>query len=191
MTTQITSSSLPVDRPAPPRSRRNKALAATVGVAMATAFLGAMVGTASASSSNGSTIATVSVSPGITLTGLTSSFMLTGSPGSTVSGAGVVTYNVETNNVAGYAVTVQSTSATLEPATNGNLDSIPIAALTVRQSGAGGYLPLSNSSAVTVHTQSARSANGGDSLSNDYQIRIPVVNADTYTATLNYVASTL
>jgi hypothetical protein len=182
---------LPDHKPQPRRSRRGKVVALTLSAAMATALVGAMTGSASASSTGGSTVANVGVNPGITLTGLTSSFLLTGAPGATVSGAGIVAYNVETNNVAGYAVTVESTSATLQPAGGGNLDSIPIAALTVRQSGAGSYSPLSNSTAVTVHTQSSRSANGGDNLSNDYQIRIPVVNADTYSATLNYVASTL
>jgi hypothetical protein len=41
------------------------------------------------------------------------------------------------------------------------------------------------------HSQSTRSANGGDDLSNDYQLRVPVVNEDTYSATLDYVATTL
>src|SRR5580698_6843576 len=169
----------------------NKVLAGTVGDLLATGFVGAMAGSASASTSGGSTTANVGVSPGITLTGLTSSFLLSGSPGATVSGAGVVNYNVETNNVAGYTVSVQSVGDTLQPTTGGNTDFIPIGSLTVRASGPGAYLPLSNTSPQIVHSQNNRSLNGGDNLSNDFQIRIPVVNADTYTATLDYVASTL
>jgi hypothetical protein len=126
------------------------------------------------------------------MTGLTPSFTLTGAPGETVGTTDPVTFNVETNNATGYAVSVLSTSPTmLPPLPLVNLDVIPIAALTVRATGAGSYTPLIAGTAVTVHSQTTRSANGGDDLSNDYQMRIPVVNADTYTATLNYVASTI
>jgi hypothetical protein len=72
-----------------------------------------------------------------------------------------------------------------------NTDAIPIADLTVRETGDTVFLPMSSTDPVSVHTQTGRSANGGDELSNDYEIRVPVVNVDTYTATLDYVASTL
>jgi hypothetical protein len=158
---------------------------------LAISGLAAMAGPASAQTSSGqSTTAHVSVNPGITMTGLTSSFLLSGAPGATITLPTAVSYNVETNNVAGYAVTVESVGATMI-GTGANVDTIPIADLTARDSGAGTYSALSNAAATTVHTQATRSANGGDNLSTDYQIRIPVVNADTYSATLNYVASTL
>jgi len=165
-----------------------------IGAAAAALCLGALAAPASADplTSGQSTTAHVGVTAGITMTGLTPSFTLTGTPGSTQTGVGAVTFNVETNNVAGYAVTVQSTAATMLPADTGaNMDSIPIAALTVRETGGSTFDGLSSTAALQVHTQAERSANGGDSLSNDFRLRIPVVNADTYSATLNYVASTL
>ena len=116
---------------------------------------------------------------------------LTGAPGATITGADAVTFNVETNNVAGYAVTVQPAASQMTPALGGNADFIPIAALTVREGGTGTYTPLDDVNPVTVHSQNSRSVNGGDVLTNDFQIRIPVVNVDTYSATLNYVATTL
>jgi hypothetical protein len=162
---------------------------------MGAACFGVAAGPASAApgdTSGQSTTANVAVTSGITMTGLTSSFLLSGTPGSTQTGIGAVTYNVETNNVAGYAVTVTSAADTMDPAdTVGNLDRIPIGDLTVRESGGSGYTGLSSSDPVTVHSQSGRSANGGDDLSSDFQIRVPVVNTDTYSATLNYVATTL
>lgn len=136
----------------------------------------------------GSTVANVGVDSGITMTGLTPSFLLTGTPGQTVTGLNKVTFNVETNNAAGYSVTVQSRTDAMAASGSGNLDTIPIGDLTVRESDTTGFTPLSTDT-VTVHTQAERSANGGDELSNDFRIRIPVVNADTYSATLDYVAS--
>jgi hypothetical protein len=162
-----------------------------MGAALSTALFSAVAGSASAASSSGSTTANVAVQSGIALTGLTPSFTLTGAPGTVATDAGAVGFNVETNDVAGYAVTVQAAATTLAPTAVGNTDSIPISLLGVRQSGTGVYLPISSTVPVLVHTQTSRSANGGDNLSNDYQITIPVVNPDTYTATLNYVATAL
>jgi hypothetical protein len=162
-----------------------------IGAALSTALFSVAVGSASAATSSGSTTANVAVQSGISLTGLTPSFTLTGAPGTIATSSGAVNFNVETNDVAGYAVTVQSAAATLAPTLVGNTDSIPISLLGVRQSGPGAYLPISNVLPTLVHTQASRSANGGDNLSNDYQITVPVVNPDTYTATLNYVATAL
>lgn len=164
------------------------------GAAIVAALFGALVSTGSpamADSDDGSTIANVAVAPGITLTGLTPSFTLSGAPGATVTGLAAVSFNVETNNVAGYAVTVLSRSADMVSADQDNSDVIPIGTLKVRAEGGTLWSPLSNSVAVTVHSQANRSIDGGDVLRNEYQIRIPVVNADTYTATLDYVATTL
>ncbi len=141
--------------------------------------------------SGDSTNAHVAVLSAIVLSGLTPDFTLVGVPGATVSDATAVTFNVSTNNLAGYAVTVQAESPTLAPAAVGNPDSIPIGALAVRETGAATYQPLSDVDSVTVHTQPTRSALGGDELTNDYRVAIPFVNEDTYTATLDYVATTL
>ena len=146
---------------------------------------------ASAQTATDDTRATVVVNSAISLTGLTESFTLTGLPGATVSGDAVATYTVETNNLAGYVVTVQSRTATLDPTDAGNTDTIPIGALSVRETGTTDYTPLSETVPVTVHRQTTRSAEGGDDLSTDYQVVIPFVNEDTYTAVLDYVATTL
>jgi hypothetical protein len=161
-------------------------IALTSGLAVS--GITAMAGPASAAAGGGTT-ANVGVTSGITMTGLTPSFTLTGAPGATITGLGAVTFNVETNNPSGYAVTVVSATATMLPALPATTDNIPIGALTVRTSGSGTYVPMSAGTAVQVHTQPGRSLDGGDSLSNDYQIRIPVVAVDTYSATLNYVAT--
>ncbi|MDQ1414774.1 MAG: hypothetical protein QOF81_387 [Acidimicrobiaceae bacterium] len=151
-----------------------------------------MSGTAFADTSGQSTNGNVAVSSGITMTALTPGFTISGAPGATVGTSTAVTYTVETNNPTGYAVTVQSSADTMTPVLPLTTpDTIPIAALTVRQSGGGAYTALnSTGTAVQVHTQGTRSADGGDHLSTDYQIRIPVVAAGTYTAVLNYVATT-
>jgi hypothetical protein len=147
-------------------------------------------GPATATTSSGSTTANVAVNGTITLSALTSSFTLTGNPNATVSQNGAVTMNVLTNNLTGYNVTVQAAGATLTGSV-GNTDTIPIADLKVRETGGATFLSLSNLVSTIVHTQLTRSGVSGDSLSNDYQIVIPFVNADTYTVILNYVASTL
>ncbi|MEV5968233.1 hypothetical protein AB0L70_41085 [Kribbella sp. NPDC051952] len=181
--------------PGGPRGRPGRACRrGLLGAAAVIALAGGGAGVAAAApgaESPGTTQANVAVSSAIALTGLTPSFTLTGVPGATVTGLGAVTMKVTTNNLAGYAVTVQSASATMDAAASGNADSVPIGALSVRETATTTFGALSSTAAQTVHTQSTRSAEGGDSLSNDYQVVIPFVNEDTYTATLNYIATTL
>lgn len=145
------------------------------------ALLIAGTGTASADSATGDVTANVQVLGGITLTGLPTSFLLSGAPGATLNAP--VGYTVSTNNIAGYSVTVDP-DGDLQPATSTNLDSIPIADLLV------GATPLTGASQL-VHTKAVKSANGGDSYTDTYSMTIPYVNADTYTATLTYTATTL
>jgi hypothetical protein len=164
-------------------------------------FVAAVIGTfvmgmgavGSAATATGSTSAHVNVATAITLTGLTTNFTLSGIPGANPATNGAVVMNVETNNLAGYNVTVESAAATMTPPVHTivNPDSIPIAALTVRETGTTPYLAMSATGPVTVHAQATRSAQGGDNLSNDYTLAIPFVNQDIYTATLDYVATTL
>lgn len=145
---------------------------------------------ANAATSPGTTDAHVAVETAISLTGLTPEFTLTGAPGAVVTQAGAVSYNVQTNNVAGYTVSVQAAAATLAPALPGNTASIPVASLQVGNF-ADVLTPLSASAPVVVHSQSAASLEAGDALSDDYSITIPFVPADTYTVTLDYIATTL
>jgi hypothetical protein len=147
--------------------------------------------TASAVEDTGSTEGNVEVGSEITLTALTTDFTLTGLPGDAVEGLGAVTFNVETNNLAGYGVTVQAATTTMAATAVGNLDSIPIGNLSVRETGDEDYLAVSSAAATPVGGSTTRSAEGGDELSNDYSVAIPFVNQDTYTATLNYIAATL
>ena len=165
-----------------------------LGAATVAALAGVMSGTAAAvpgETDVGTTTANVGVDTAIALTGLTPDFTLSGVPGATVTGLGAVVLTVETNNLAGYAVTVQSQTLTMTAGALGNDDSVPIGALSVRETGTTTYTPLSSTETVTVHTQATRSEEDGDSLSNDYQVVIPFVNEDTYSATLDYIATTL
>ena len=162
------------------------------GAAAIAAFACMSTGSASAQvSANDTTDANVNVGSSITLTDLTPSFTLSGVSGATLTGAAAVSYTVETNNLAGYSVTVQSQTPTMVATAVGNADSIPIAAMTARDGGAGTYTPLSSTGTVTVHTQATRSLEGGDDLATDFQVTIPFVNSDTYRATLDYIATTL
>jgi hypothetical protein len=172
------------------RQTRNRALRAMGVLATTAALVAGGSLAANAATDTGSTDGHVLVNTAISLSGLTSDFTLTGLPGATVTEAAAVGYTVETNNLAGYNVTVQAATSTLVADTAGNTDSIPIAALGVSEVGTT-FTPLSNTTAFVVHSQATRSAEGGDDLTNDYQVAIPFVNTDTYSVTLNYIATTL
>ena len=122
---------------------------------------------------------------------MTDSFTLTGPAGSTVAENGEVTYVVTTNNTAGYNGDGGGKAPVLAPTLVGNPDSIPIGNLSVRETGATAFTPLSDTVPVMVHAQAVRSDEEGDELSTDYSVDIPFVNEDTYTATLTYTATTL
>lgn len=167
-------------------------LRSAVGAGAVAVLAVGLAGPASADTDTDSTDGHVEVSSSIALTGLTPEFTLTGIPGATVEGVGAVSFNVETNNLAGYTVTVQSRTPTMVAATAGNTDAIPIGALSVRKTGTTPYTAVTDTApGVTVQNTATRSAEGGDALSNDYQVVIPFVNQDVYTATLDYVAATL
>lgn len=172
------------------RSRGYWALLTIGGLAATATLVAAGSLGANAETDAGSTLANVAVGTSIALTGLTPTFTLTGIANTTVTEPDVVSFTVETNNLAGYAVTVQSATDTLVANTSGNTDSIPIANLSVSEAGTT-FTPMSSEDPFVVHTQSARSAEGGDALTNDYRVAIPFVNSDTYSVTLNYIATTL
>jgi hypothetical protein len=179
---------------APKRHGRRLLTLGFVASTIAALLVGGMSGTASAApgdTSADTTVAHVGVNSAINLTGLTGEFTLNAAPGASVSENGVVTMTVETNNIGGYVVAVQSRTDTLLPLAVGNTDSIPIANLHVRQTGGSTFLPLSSATPVTVHSQPGRSAVGGDFISNDYLVDVPFVATDTYSASLDYVATTL
>jgi hypothetical protein len=156
---------------------------------VAAAVVGAVVcgatGTAAAATATGATTANVAVGSEITLTGLTPTFTISGLAGDTATADVPVTYTVTTNNLAGYTVTVQSTTETLDPPA-GDPDTIPIASLLVNGLAVAGPAET----ATTVQTKGTRSAPGGDAYSDTYSMVIPDVNSATYSATLNYVAAT-
>jgi hypothetical protein len=143
-------------------------------------------------SNAGCTATTTVVPQSITLSELTTSFALSGTPASTASQDGAVSMRVTTNSLSGYQVTVRATQAQLGAATPGNPHSIPIGNLRVRETGTLPYQPLSATTPVLVHSQPTPSGVAGDLISNDYQVAIPLtITTDSYTGTLTYVAMTL
>jgi hypothetical protein len=164
-----------------------------VGVALAAGSAALLpTGQALAATSPGTTTANVAVDSGIAITSLTPAFTLTGIPGDTPADTGAVTMDVFSNNATGYNVTVEAAAADLVGAIAGNADVIPVTDLSVEETGAGPYLPLSSTAATTVYTQDTPSAaTPGDALSNDYEFNtgIPDVTPDTYSVTLDYVAT--
>jgi uncharacterized repeat protein (TIGR01451 family) len=126
----------------------------------------------------------------IALAGLTPSFTLAGLPGAIVGSDGMVVMTVTTNSTAGYVVSVQAATPELTGTTPGNTaTTIPIDRLSVRETGAAQFRPLSASIPLVVHQQNMPSAPGGDAISNDFQIQIPFISSDKYSAILDYVAS--
>ncbi|MCW2495751.1 putative Ig domain-containing protein [Jatrophihabitans sp.] len=124
----------------------------------------------------------------ITLSGLTSSVTLSGLPGSTVSAEDAVTMTVTTNSPGGYQVSIQAASGALS-GTDGNPETIPIGRLGVRESGSTAFTPLSTTPFL-LHDQHTASTPNGDAVGSDFQVRIPFVAGDLYSATLDYIAST-
>ena len=146
-------------------------------------------------SDNDTAQANVVVQSAINLTMVDATFTLTGTPTTTQTEVSAIDFNVQTNNALGYAVTVQAAAANMV-GTGLNADVIPTTSLRVKETGtAQAFTPLTvaggGGAAVTVHSQATKSADAGDNISSDYQLVVPFVNEDTYTATLNYVATTL
>ncbi|MDP9074136.1 MAG: DUF11 domain-containing protein, partial [Actinomycetota bacterium] len=133
--------------------------------------------------------ATTVAARSITLSDLTPSFTLAGVPTSTVSSTGAVTMTVITNSTSGYLVTVQAAGAWLVGSAPGNTTTMAVGQLAVRETGTPAFRALSAASALVVHQQNAASAPRGDAVSNDYQVHIPFVPPDTYSARLDYVVS--
>ena len=125
----------------------------------------------------------------ISLVGLTSDVTLTGAPGSVVTQEQAVSMTVVTNSVSGYSVTARATSDSLVGQAPGNTDTIPVDRLSVRPSGTTLFTPLSAERAVTVHQQSTPSSVQGDAVTNDYQVDVPFVASDTYSTTVEYIAT--
>jgi hypothetical protein len=179
------------------RSRPLLAAAAALGIAaaclMSAAPADASLATDSPSTDSGTTTAIVDVTSAIILSDLTPSFTLTGVPGDRPVDLDAVTFDVFTNNITGYNVTVQPENAFLVATNTINTDSIPISDISVRDCCTIDWTPLNASSPVTVHRQSTRSAAlPGDELSNDYEFNTPIpdVQSDTYTDVIDYVATT-
>lgn len=163
----------------------------TTGVATVIGGLATGANAIPGQTATASTEANVIVGSSISLTNIVPSFSLTGNPGETISTTvPPVTMTVTTNNNEGYAVTVEPRTATLNPTTPGNTDTIPIGDLEVRE-GTTPFTPLVFGTPVQVHSQVVPSAELGDTITNEFQITIPFVIPDTYSAVLDYVATTL
>ena len=159
----------------------------TVSTGLAVAGIGIAAFSAAPVYAAGTTVST-GVASTLTLSGLSAAFTLSGAPTTTQTGSSAVTMNVKSNNRTGYNVTVQAAAANMTGVTAGNTDTIPVTALTVRNTAVGGaYTAISSSSARTVTNTTVKSAAAGDTVNNDYQLVVPWVNADTYRVTLNYI----
>jgi uncharacterized repeat protein (TIGR01451 family) len=121
----------------------------------------------------------------IAISGLTSSFTLTGLPGTRAEQDAAVTMTVTSNSPDGYQVTVQPATQNLTSGTSP--DTIPFGDLNVRGTAQDIFQPLTGP--VLIHDQNGPSAPGGDPIRNDYQITIPNVQDGTYHGTLNYIAT--
>ena len=176
-----------------PKTRAVRLGLAFAAAATALTAVGYQTGPAVADTAADTTTVNVEVSGAITLTGLTPAFTLTGVAGSTPTTAGnPVTMTVTTNNFAGYNVTVVPAALNLIGAVPGNGDVIPANTLEVDGPAQGGaYAHLTYPTPLVVATKASASAPGGDLIINNYRITIPFVRPDTYTGTLNYVATTL
>jgi large repetitive protein len=140
---------------------------------------------------SGTTTANVDVTGAIVLSNLTPAFTLSGAPGDSPFEIGAVHMDVFTNNTTGYNVTVEP--ETDLSGTGSNTDTIPAADLSVRETTTGTYAPLDLTAPTLVFTKDTRSiATPGDALSNDYEFNTPIpdVTSDTYSATLDYIATT-
>ena len=163
------------------------ALVATIAAALLVVPVGA---SGADTPGAGSTDATVIVETGILLEGLPAGVSLTGQPGETATNATPFEYTVYSNDTSGYTVTVQAQTASLIQ--NGGADTIEVGRLLVQD---GGNVPthtwagLSSTTPTPVYTNENQSATDGDLLSTDFQMKIPVVDSDTYTVTLNYLVS--
>jgi hypothetical protein len=178
------------------RIRKARLMGACLTLSGAAALIGALgyhVPAAQADTDAGSTTANVDVTSAITLTNLTPSFTLSGSPGTDVTtDVTPVTLTVTTNNFAGYNVTVVPHTASLTPGIVGNTDVIAFSDLKVNGPIQGGtFAPLTFGTPLVVATKATASASDGDPITNDYKITVPFVRPDTYTGTLDYVTTTL
>ncbi len=174
----------------PSTSVRGRGFRLAARTVLTTATAAAFVGAASlsASAAPGDEVAgvtaNVAVNSALILT-MDPSFTITGDPGDTVAGS--VDGNVLTNDPGGYTVSVATTATNLVPAGQNNADLIPIDALEVRDSTTA--FQSVGTASVETNTKGTRSGANGDNFTDDYQITIPNVAADTYSATLNYTAA--
>jgi len=149
------------------------------------------------------TTANLAVNSAIALTGLTTSFTLTGLPGETAEADDAVSMNVLSNDPTGYTVQTEATADNMTSTvrtTGSNLTIPAIGAgptapgLEFRdgtgQTGThvGTFTPVTLAY-QTTDTATGLSATGGDTVSTDWEYaNIPVTNTDTYAVTLNYIA---
>jgi hypothetical protein len=130
----------------------------------------------------------IGITSAITLSGLTADFTINASIVGTTLAADAVAYTVNTNNVGGYNVTVNSESPTLTAAQAGNTDTIPIASLGVRLAGAAAFTPMAEAK-YEITNKATRSAAGGDDYTNDFSITPGFVADGTYSTVLDYIAT--
>ncbi len=165
------------------------------GQALAESSTGAATTSANPSAyveENRGVIANVEVYPALELDITTSSFTLYGLPGDQPEADDAVALHVFTNNPDGYQVSIWALGADLTGSGTGNTGTIPVTDLSVRENGTTAWNAVSTAT-VQVYTQATPSAGGqGDALSNDWEFNVPIpaVSPDTYSDTIEYMAST-
>ena len=169
-------------------------LRGAVATAAVVALFAGVSGVASAApdSDGHTTIANVGVNNAIALTGLTGTFELDGTPGSTVTDGALasVSFSVVTNNQAGYNVSVVPEAETLLPVNPlTNPDSIPVGNLQVSSDAKVSFAGLVAGTPTVVRNQLVRSLSDGDPYQNFYRVIVPFVNTDIYSVNLDYVAT--
>jgi hypothetical protein len=168
-----------------PRLRKAAGLALTV-----TGFALAASGTSPVGAApDGKSKAKVGVGNTIAMSGLTASFTLEADPSETVAAPGAVQLNVKTNNPSGYVVSVKADTEDLTGADANNPDTIPVSALLVTSAPVATDEELDASVAKTVGQRPDRTSQTGDTITNDYEMSVPWVNADTYSVSLDYIAA--
>lgn len=151
------------------------------------------VGTSASASTSGTTVANVTVNNTLSLSAVSASFALSGDPGTTQGGNGIVSYTLTTNDASGAHVDMSSTPNFASTGTHGtNPDTFPTSTLQYRQENNGAIMPTNGASfaSVPVNGTIANMAAAGSNVGAiDFQIVIPsTVRPDTYATTLTLTA---
>ena len=168
--------------------RRVLAGAAATAAGLALALAGSLP--AAAATDTDDSGVSVDVNEGITIVDLTD-LSLSGVTGELATST--TTYTIYTTNSTGYTVGVHAAGVTTALTAVGTADTIPFGDVKVEDS-ASEYqaMPTGVAADVNTHVTDEASAQDGDDLTDNYQLRIPAVAPveAPYTGTITYTATT-